>query len=162
MSRVVRRKHVLKEMMDDNLDLPEERQQIVRVVCSRGNNLHEVEAPEPTSENFLVSMPTKFRKNVWVKRGDLLLVNPIDEGSKVRAEICKILTQEHVKEFTKAGVWPKRFTNKRPCDNDDGIDSNACAQQDGANGDDDLMVPNLNRPQIYEDSDETEESDHDI
>lgn len=46
-----RRKHVLKEMMEDDYSLPTEQQQIVRVVSSRGNNLHEVEAA--TAENFL-------------------------------------------------------------------------------------------------------------
>lgn len=53
MSRVTRRKHVLKEMMEDDYELPKEKQQIVRVVCSRGNNLHEVETAQPDEEHFL-------------------------------------------------------------------------------------------------------------
>ena len=39
----------------------------VQVVCGRGNNLHEVE--DPDGRQFLASMPTKFRRNVWIKRG---------------------------------------------------------------------------------------------
>lgn len=48
-----RRKHVLKEMMEDDYSLPTEQQQIVRVVSSRGNNLHEVEAAAEDADKFL-------------------------------------------------------------------------------------------------------------
>ncbi|XP_068144941.1 probable RNA-binding protein EIF1AD [Drosophila tropicalis] len=106
-----RRKHLLKEMMEDDYALPTEQQQIVRVIASRGNNLHEVETPE--EDTFLVSMPCKFRKNLWVKRGDFILVEPIEEGDKVKAEICKVLTTDHVKEYTKAGIWPALFAKKK-------------------------------------------------
>lgn len=54
-------------------------------------------------------MPTKFRRNIWIKRGDYLLVDPIVEGCKVKGEICKILTPDHIIEFSKAGVWPESF-----------------------------------------------------
>ncbi|KAH8241138.1 hypothetical protein KR032_005498, partial [Drosophila birchii] len=78
---ISRRKHLMKEMMEDDYALPTEQQQIVRVVSSRGNNLHEVEtAKSEAEENFLVSMPNKFRKSMWVKRGDFLLIEPIEEG----------------------------------------------------------------------------------
>jgi probable RNA-binding protein EIF1AD len=93
MSRVTRLKHVQRELESDDLSLPTERQQIVRVVSSKGNNLHEVES-ELAEENFLVSMPMKYRKNVWIKRGDFVLVEPIQEGEKVKAEIVRILTPE--------------------------------------------------------------------
>lgn len=58
----------------------------------RGNNLHEVFDPkEPeVSACYLVSMPTKFRKNVWIKRGDFVLVSPIEEGDKVKGEIIQV------------------------------------------------------------------------
>ncbi|XP_017859626.1 PREDICTED: probable RNA-binding protein EIF1AD [Drosophila arizonae] len=147
-----RRKHVLKEMMEDDYSLPTEQQQIVRVVSSRGNNLHEVESA--TAENFLVSMPNKFRKNVWVKRGDYILVEPIEEGDKVKAEINKILTPEHIKEFTKAGIWPELFA-KKPAT------PSSKAEHSGASGSDsdDSLPPNTNRPANMDDDDEdTEES----
>ncbi|KAM8717016.1 hypothetical protein ACLKA7_003826 [Drosophila subpalustris] len=150
-----RRKHVLKEMMEDDYSLPTEQQQIVRVVSSRGNNLHEVEAAALDLENFLVSMPNKFRKNVWVKRGDFILVEPIEEGDKVKAEICKILTPEHIKEYTKAGIWPERFAKKTaraPTTSNDASDSDS----------DDSLTPNTNRPanlQVDNDTEsDTEES----
>lgn len=38
-----------------------------QITGGRGNNLHEVETCD--GSRFLVSMPTKFRKSVWIKRG---------------------------------------------------------------------------------------------
>lgn len=89
MSKATKRKHVTKEIED--FSIPTEAQSIVRIVQSRGNNLHEV--VDPTGDQYLVSMPTKFRRNIWVKRGDFVLVEPILEGDKVKAEIVKILTR---------------------------------------------------------------------
>ncbi|KAI9577879.1 hypothetical protein GQX74_011066 [Glossina fuscipes] len=68
---------------------PKDGQQIVRIIFSRDNNLHEVEKADS-------------EKNFWVKRSDFILVEPIEEGDKVKAEICKILTAEHIKEYIKA------------------------------------------------------------
>ena len=51
-----------------------------------------------------VSMPTKFRKNVWIKRGDFIMVQPIEEGDKVKAEIAHILVDKHHIKFIKQ-VW---------------------------------------------------------
>lgn len=69
MSKATKRKHVTKELLD-NYDVPTDNQSIVRVLGGRGNNLHEVETG--SGEKYLVSMPSKFRKNVWLKRGLLL------------------------------------------------------------------------------------------
>ncbi|XP_052767731.1 probable RNA-binding protein EIF1AD [Mya arenaria] len=106
MSAATKRKHVVKEVLDDFV-LPEGSQQIVRVVASKGNNLHEVETDAGTK--FLVSMPTKFRKNVWIKRGDFVMVEPIEEGDKVRAEIVSILYREQIKYIQQEGHWPSGF-----------------------------------------------------
>lgn len=107
MSKATKRKHVLKEVLDDDYSAPTESQQIVRVVCSKGNNLHEVKSG--TEEVFLASMPTKFRKNVWIKRGDFVLVESIEEGDKVKAEIVRILTKQHIKYYKKDNIWPSEF-----------------------------------------------------
>lgn len=40
----------------------------LKVTGGRGNNLHETVTAQ--GETFLVSMPTKFRKNLWIKRGN--------------------------------------------------------------------------------------------
>lgn len=89
MSKATKRKHVTNEIQD--LTIPTETQSIVRIIQSRGNNLHEV--TDPAGSQYLVSMPVKFRRNIWIKRGDFVLVEPISEGDKVKAEIVKILTR---------------------------------------------------------------------
>ncbi|XP_072388244.1 probable RNA-binding protein EIF1AD [Diabrotica undecimpunctata] len=140
MSRATKRKHVLLEVLQDDFSPPTENQQIVRVLNSRGNNLHEVEAADKSV--FLASMPTKFRKNVWVKRGDYVLTEPIEEGDKVKAEMVRILTPEHIKYFKKDNVWPKEFDDKKE-DSDD---------------EDDLFV-NRNRPVFDEEESSGSDSD---
>ncbi|XP_066600219.1 probable RNA-binding protein EIF1AD [Prorops nasuta] len=106
MSKATKRKHVVKEV-EQNLDLPTPLQSIVQIKESRGNNLHEVK--DSNGESYLVSMPTKFRRNIWVKRKDFVLVEPILEGDKVKAEIVKILTREHIKWYRSQKCWPIEF-----------------------------------------------------
>lgn len=148
MSRVTKRKHVMKEMLADDFEHPVNNQQIAKVISSKGNNLHEVE-PSSSDEQFLVSMPTKFRNNVWIKRGDFVIIEPIEEGDKVKAEIVRILTPQHVKEFTKDGIWPKKFLSDKRKD--------AAATVHGDSDDDEGLVRNTNRkPNAYESSDSDE------
>ncbi|XP_031424758.1 probable RNA-binding protein EIF1AD [Clupea harengus] len=106
MSQATKRKHVVKEALGDYVT-PTENQQIVRVVSSPGNNLHEAATSE--GERFLVSMPTKFRKNLWIKRGDFVIVDPIEEGDKVKGEISFILYRDNIHHLKKLGLWPKGF-----------------------------------------------------
>lgn len=106
MSQATKRKHVVKEVLGDFVT-PTENQQIVKVTGSRGNNLHE--AVTAQGETFLVSMPTKFRKNIWIKRGDYVIVDPIEEGEKVKAEISFILYKDHIQYLQKQQLWPEGF-----------------------------------------------------
>lgn len=152
MSKVTKRKHVMKEMDLDDFSAPASNQEIVRIVSSRGNNLHEVESSNvDVEESFLVSMPTKFRKNVWVKRGDFVIVEPIEEGDKVKAEIVRILTPQHIKEFTKDGIWPAKFAKNSSNVNESHGNANS-------DNDDDLFV-NTNRKQVQSDSDSNSETE---
>lgn len=82
-------KYVIQDM--DDMSLPTDSQCIVRIVQPRGNNLHEV--VDGAAEQYLVSMPKKFRKTIWIKRDDYVLIEPIKEGDKVKGEIVKILTK---------------------------------------------------------------------
>ncbi|XP_044060235.1 probable RNA-binding protein EIF1AD [Siniperca chuatsi] len=106
MSQATKRKHVVQEVLGDFVT-PTENQQIVKVICSRGNNLHETVTAQ--GETFLVSMPTKFRKNIWIKRGDYVIVDPIEEGEKVKAEINFILYKDHIQYLQKQQHWPEGF-----------------------------------------------------
>lgn len=89
MSVATKRKYVFQEFNDMNL--PTDSQIIVRIIQARGDNLHEVVTS--AGEQYIVSMPTKFRHNIWVKRGDYIVIEPIVEGKKVKGEIVKILTK---------------------------------------------------------------------
>lgn len=109
MSKATKRKHVAREVLDEYV-VPGENQRIVKILGGRGNNLHEAESPD--GQTFLVSMPTKFRKNVWIKRGDYVIVEPIEEGNKVTAEIVHILYSKQVKYLKKENLWPEAFSEK--------------------------------------------------
>lgn len=141
MSRATKRKHVLLEVLRDDFSPPNENQQIVRVLSSRGNNLHEVQSSD--NSVFLVSMPTKFRRNVWVRRGDYVLVEPISEGDKVKAEIVRILTQKHIKYFKEENVWPFEDSNQELANE---------------NTDDDIFI-NTNKPDFSDQSDTNSSED---
>ncbi|XP_045429726.1 probable RNA-binding protein EIF1AD isoform X2 [Pipistrellus kuhlii] len=106
MSQATKRKHVVKEVLGEHM-VPSDQQQIVRVLRTPGNNLHEVETAQ--GQRFLVSMPSKYRKNIWIKRGDFLIVDPIEEGEKVKAEISFVLCKDHVRSLKKDGLWPEAF-----------------------------------------------------
>ncbi|XP_041353105.1 probable RNA-binding protein EIF1AD [Gigantopelta aegis] len=101
MSKATKRKHVTREVLNEFVT-PQGNQEIVKVTASRGNNLHEVETAE--QKKYLVSMPTKFRKNVWIKRGDFVIVEPIKEGDRVKAEIVSILYKDQIKYIRNEGL----------------------------------------------------------
>ncbi|RXG73580.1 putative RNA-binding protein EIF1AD [Armadillidium vulgare] len=66
----------------------------------------------PSGEEFLVSMPPKFRKHIWVKRGSYVIAEEIPEGNKVKAEIVRILLQDQIKYFKENSVWPEAFNDE--------------------------------------------------
>jgi len=136
MSAATKKKHVAKEVLDEFV-LPEPHQRIVQIVAGKGNNLHQVFDPHQSEEEdggkYLVSMPTKFRKSVWIKRGDYVIVEAIEEGDKVKAEIIRILYKDQVKHIKKENLWPKGFP---------GEEAGGDLDQ---TGEDDIFV-NTNRP----------------
>lgn len=95
-------------LTQQNVEL-QENQFVARIVSSRGNNLHEVITAE--EEQFLVTMPTKFRKTLWVKRGNYLILQPIEEGDKVRAEIVHVLDAENIAFLLGKEQWPNKFVS---------------------------------------------------
>jgi len=148
MSKATKVKHVQKEVLEE-FNLPEFPQQVVKVLSSRGNNLHEVETDK--GERFLASMPTKFRRNVWVKRGNFVIIEPIEEGDKVKAEITQILYKEQIKYIKAEKKWPSGF--------DDISKDTMTEKGDAGHSDDDLFV-NTNRvTAAYEESEDDSSGD---
>lgn len=172
MSQATKRKHVVKEVLGDFVT-PTENQQIVKVIGSRGNNLHEIVTVD--GDNFLVSMPTKFRKNIWIKRGDFVIVDPIEEGEKVKAEISFILYKDHIQYLQKQQLWPEAFTDQATARDKTSTEPNKAEEEKGDDDEEedegeysdseddesDLFV-NTNRCNIqYSESEEDSEEDDD-
>ncbi|CAG0912666.1 unnamed protein product [Notodromas monacha] len=106
MSRATKKKYVAHEVLNE-FAVPKPPEQIAKVLGSRGNNLHDVTTSDGAT--FLASMPTKFRRNVWVKRGDFVVVIPIEEGDKVKAEIARILYHDQIRYIRSQNEWPAEF-----------------------------------------------------
>lgn len=138
MSSTTKKKYVVNEVLQ-NYELPNEKRYIVKVsryvldrswaepqtklvqiVAPRGNHLHEVSTP--CGRSFLVTMPTKFRNTIFIKRGDdcrnvirrrfilfiqgdFVLVEDIEEGDKVKAEIVRILLKDNIKYIRSQNCW---------------------------------------------------------
>jgi len=119
--------------------------------------LHEVKTQ--TGETFLVSMPTKFRKNVWIKRGDFVVVKPIEEGDKVKAEILTILYKEQIKYIKAENQWPEGFESKIE-DQEEGVEEEKekGSDEEEDSEDDSDLFQNTNRP-IYSESESSDESE---
>jgi len=154
MSSATKRKHVTREV-EQEFNLPEGDQIIVKVVAGRGNNLHEVE--DSTGNTFLVSMPNKFRKNVWIKRGDFVVVNPIEEGDKVKAEISTILYKDQIKYIKANNLWPTGFEKAAVVSQDLSKLNIKEAQSNSEDDSDDEsdLFQNTNRP-VYEESEDSD------
>ncbi|TYZ61666.1 hypothetical protein PybrP1_010665 [[Pythium] brassicae (nom. inval.)] len=94
---------------------PKENEQIVRVVGLRGGNLFEV--ADALGTRSLTLLPAKFRKLIWIKRGDFLIVASSDEaatGKKkkktaVSSNVEHILYKDQIKHLKSANLWPEAF-----------------------------------------------------
>lgn len=162
MSQATKRKHVVQELLGEHM-VPSAQQQVVRVLRTPGNNLHEVETAQ--GQRFLVSMPSKYRKNIWIKRGDFLIVDPIEEGEKVKAEISFVLCKDHVRALQRDGLWPEAFSEgaerqdgKRNSNGQTQPERPAEPQSSGEESEDDSdLFVNTNRRQYPESEDESDE-----
>jgi probable RNA-binding protein EIF1AD len=170
MSSSTKKKHVMAQVLGE-FELPKDDETIVRILGGRGNNLHR--AKDATgAEEFLVSMPRKFRKSVWVKRGDFVVVQPIEEGDKVKAEIVRVLYKEQIKYYKAEGAWPDAFVEerkekereeagKRDADGAAVQESSEEEEESAEDSDSDLFV-NTNRPNVhYSESEDEETSEED-
>uniref|UniRef100_A0A1I8AB14 Probable RNA-binding protein EIF1AD n=1 Tax=Steinernema glaseri TaxID=37863 RepID=A0A1I8AB14_9BILA len=152
MSVASKRRFVTKQLESENL-LPREDELIAQVIAARGNNLHEVE--DANGEKYLVSMPSKFRKSVWIKRGQFVFIQPIEEGDKVRAEITHVLDNENLMYVREQKMWPERFEVEA---NRLTGRMNADEEKDGFI-DADMLPPSYSDEEYDEDEEEEEDGD---
>ncbi|XP_047133453.1 probable RNA-binding protein EIF1AD isoform X1 [Hydra vulgaris] len=168
MSKSTKRKHVTKEILDDYYE-PNEDEQIVQIVAAKGNNLHEVKTIN--DESFLVSMPNKYRKSVWVKRGDYVVIQSIKEGHKVQGEIVSILYPKQIKYLKQKNMWPEEFNKSNMLDDISQTDNTtskaenseeeSCSSKEDDDSSDDTLFKNPNHRinHTYEDDEITSESE---
>ncbi|GFS26783.1 eukaryotic translation initiation factor 1A domain containing [Elysia marginata] len=159
MSATTKKKHVTKEVLEE-YPLPDGNKEVVKVTAARGNNLHEVISS--SGETFLVSMPSKFRKHVWIKRGDFIMVEPIEEGDKVRGEITHILFKDQIKHIQENDLWPAAFADKTEVSSGNSMipeDMLPPSDDDDSDTEDlaDLVV-NMNRVQVSRLESDSEDS----
>jgi probable RNA-binding protein EIF1AD len=113
MAGLGRRTHYRKHLTDSVLfDFPEpqEGEKIAKVVATRGGNQFDVKI-HGDKKTLLAILPTKFRKLVWVKRNDFVIVQTTDETSEdetgsIKCIITHILYKEQVKHLLGKGLWP--------------------------------------------------------
>jgi len=168
MSITKKHQYVTREVLEE-FALPDDDHQIVRVIASKGNNLHQVE--DASGETFLASMPTKFRKLVWIKRGDFVMVVQIKEGVKVKGEISNILLKPHIDYIQQQGLWPTQFPSNQKSESNEMIpqdmlppsDEEESGSSDAEEETEIDVVCNPNRRYVqYHEDNETDDSDEDV
>ena len=97
------------------------------------------------------------RKNVWIKRGDFVVVKPIEEGDKVKAEILTILYKEQIKYIKAENQWPAGFEVSKVEEEEEGKDKGSEEEVEDSEDDSDLFQ-NTNRP-IYSESESSDETE---
>ena len=159
MSQTTKRKHVTKEVLQEFV-LPDNETRVVKVLAGRGNNLHQV-LDQNGQDTFLASMPNKFRKNVWIKRGDFVLINNIPEGDKVKGEIVHILYKPQIKYIKSQGLWPQAFNTieEQEEEEDKNLDLLPPTSDDSDNDDDLFQNTNRQVVELSEDSSSEEEEE---
>jgi probable RNA-binding protein EIF1AD len=135
MAGVGRRTHYRKHLTDSVLNdfpVPKETERIAKVVATRGGNHFEillasssVQKDDPSDErkSVLAMLPTKFRKLVWLKRNDFIIVDTgeVEDNQDntdadavaaaaaitgIRYIITHILYKDQVKNIQVKGLWP--------------------------------------------------------
>jgi probable RNA-binding protein EIF1AD len=94
----------------ESADLPDmSALSVVRCISSRGNRQFEV--IDASGEQFLVMMPQRFHKTLWVRPGSFLLVgNAVDESNQaVRGTIEQVPSTSQISALRASEFWPAAF-----------------------------------------------------
>lgn len=54
---------------------------------------------------FATASGTDWASPTYLPTGDFLIVDPIEEGEKVKAEIAFVLCKDHVHALQRDGLW---------------------------------------------------------
>lgn len=125
-------KKIIQEALQSYPD-PSPTQVISKIISTQGGNLFKVQGRGVD----LVSLPNKFQKSLWIRRGSFVIVEPCISDTKVNGEIVAVLMPIDIKELKRLDKWPTEFMDcKESSDND-------------SSEDDDLFV---NRNRYFDDS----------
>ncbi|KAI8593172.1 hypothetical protein BDZ88DRAFT_405734 [Geranomyces variabilis] len=162
-----RKQHTSQEALE-SLPLPTPATPVARVIDNRGGGNYDVliasNSDPAATETLIVSLPAKFRKLIWVKKGNFVIIQLADEtsaGGKVGGEILNVLFPDQIKHIKSKGLWPEQFatslsaTATPPAETDKG---SADAESDSDN-DDDLFVNSNRRVQSSDEEESEEEED---
>ena len=155
----------------NDLPIPSNSEIIGRVKGCIGGNMFDIEFPLSSSHykaSSSVVLPSKFRKVIWVKRGDYVIVdvgnnnnnnnnnndnndnnndnNNNDDDDKCHYMIKHILNKDQIKHIKSINLWPVEF------DNDDGKRSK---EGQGYGNDNDIMpgYEEAEEEEYYDDED---------
>ena len=83
----------------------DESHMIARVKKAEGKNLYSVEI-SPGGKTLLVELPSRFRSQIWIKRGGYVVVDTSafdDRANKLDGEIINVVREE--KQWRKQSYW---------------------------------------------------------
>lgn len=83
----------------------EEGNVVARVKKAEGNNLYSVKVPS-VKEPLLVELPSRFRSQIWIKRGGYVVVDTSafkDRDNKLGGEIVNVVRDE--RQWRKQVYW---------------------------------------------------------
>lgn len=85
--------------------------EIARVQRAEGKNLYTVQVPDQV-EPLLVELPSRFRSQIWIKRGGFVVVNRSafeNRENKLDGEIVNVVRDE--KQWRKQPYWLVLFSS---------------------------------------------------
>jgi probable RNA-binding protein EIF1AD len=146
------RKHLTDSVMND-LPVPQQDERIAKVVATRGGNHFDIllsSAEEDmrhiqTRKPRLCILPTKFRKLVFIKRGDFVIVETsvgydaqeeatADKEGGVRCIVKHILYKDQIKNLKAKDLWPlndPEFNDEKLATNEHEAPDSTSSDRDG-------------------------------
>ncbi|KAJ3052647.1 putative RNA-binding protein eif1ad [Rhizophlyctis rosea] len=150
------RKQTARQVLTE-LPLPTDAQLVGKVLETRGGGVYDVVYYDKlgNEQKTLISLPTKFRKLIWVKRGSYIIFELLDAKTKIEGEIVHVLFPEHIKNLRNQGLWPSHFDTSS--DEDPSSTKPDEAEQSGSEhstDDDDLLMANPNHQAFTDDEED--------
>ncbi|KAJ3007102.1 putative RNA-binding protein eif1ad [Thoreauomyces humboldtii] len=140
---------------------------VAKIVNNRGGGNYDVRLPTTQPDHSVtVSLPAKFKKLIWVKRGNYVIVElvpEVDENdpspNRVVGEITHILHTDQIKNIRNEGLWPSEFdATPTPASVPVAQSTATDHSRSDSDNDDDLFV-NSNRRVQSSDEEETDDDD---